>query len=235
MIPVIPFLCIGASTFLMFMGDKLMSRINPHLKNIFIFLIALSVSFPSTYNIIQFNRLISKKDNRLIATEWVNKNIPQGSSVYQTAFLWGRLQLRPETSLCKDKYKQISVTANRDNRRTFRVKINCLENKKIPEYEQWEYYGDIEMFKFENEFVYTLPDYIIVAESPLIIWSSMLPESKLKRLLKNAYRLKKSFKAVDCKNKENLYDQQDAFYVPFTGFKNVERPGPNIYIYEKKE
>jgi hypothetical protein len=30
-----------------------------------------------------------------------------------------------------------------------------------------------------------------------------------------------------------VYDQQDAFYLPFDGFKGVERPGANFYIYRK--
>jgi len=30
-----------------------------------------------------------------------------------------------------------------------------------------------------------------------------------------------------------VYDQQDAFYVPFANFASVSRPGPDIQIYER--
>ena len=31
----------------------------------------------------------------------------------------------------------------------------------------------------------------------------------------------------------HVYDQQDAFYLPFDSFTGVERPGANFYIYRK--
>ena len=31
-----------------------------------------------------------------------------------------------------------------------------------------------------------------------------------------------------------MFDQLDAFYVPISGFNDVERPGPSIYIYKKR-
>jgi hypothetical protein len=31
----------------------------------------------------------------------------------------------------------------------------------------------------------------------------------------------------------HVYDQQDAFYLPFDGFSGVERPGANFSIYRK--
>ena len=168
-----------------------------------------------------------------MATKWVYENLPNGSSVYQPGFLWGQLQL-PQT-LCApgEEYKEITITANR-NGKAFRVKINCPGKQNIPVYEQWKYHREIEKFEFENRIINSLPRYIVVEESPLSLWSPPPPES-IQKLLKNAYDLKKWFKVVDCDNKENLYDQQDAFYVPFTGFKNVERPGPNIYVYERKQ
>jgi hypothetical protein len=35
-------------------------------------------------------------------------------------------------------------------------------------------------------------------------------------------------------SERHVYDQQDAFYVPFDGFDGVARPGPNLSIYERR-
>ena len=32
-----------------------------------------------------------------------------------------------------------------------------------------------------------------------------------------------------------VYDMQDAFFIPFAGFRGVERPGPNFLIYRKND
>ena len=33
---------------------------------------------------------------------------------------------------------------------------------------------------------------------------------------------------------DNIYDWQDDFYLPLTGFKGIERPGPNLKIYIRR-
>ena len=32
----------------------------------------------------------------------------------------------------------------------------------------------------------------------------------------------------------NVYDLQDEFFLPLTGFKQIERPGPNLEVYRRK-
>jgi hypothetical protein len=32
----------------------------------------------------------------------------------------------------------------------------------------------------------------------------------------------------------NVYDRQDHFYLPMSGFRQVERPGPNLRIYVRR-
>jgi hypothetical protein len=33
---------------------------------------------------------------------------------------------------------------------------------------------------------------------------------------------------------DNVYDWQDDFYLPLTGFKRIERPGPNLSVYVRR-
>jgi len=64
-------------------------------------------------------------------------------------------------------------------------------------------------------------------------YDKVFPE--VEALLSRPYRPIRTFETVDLKNDTNLYDQQDAFYVPYAGFKNVLRPRPNFSVFLKKE
>ncbi len=45
----------------------------------------------------------------------------------------------------------------------------------------------------------------------------------------------KIFRALDLQETGNLYDIQDAFFVPYAGFRGVERPGPNFTLFRRAE
>jgi hypothetical protein len=32
----------------------------------------------------------------------------------------------------------------------------------------------------------------------------------------------------------DVFDRQDAFYLPFSGFSGVDRPGPNLVVFKRK-
>ncbi|MFH0731776.1 MAG: glycosyltransferase family 39 protein [Candidatus Omnitrophota bacterium] len=229
-IPLIPFLCITAAVFTVYIGSKLSYRLPAFLKNIAIFIVAILFTFPSIRNIICFDRLLARKDVRLIAEEWINKNVKTGSIIYQTGVLWGQLQLPMTHEAIKKMYNQRPPAEK--NSRYFNAKIDYSIKKNMVGYEEWIYDSERDKFKFFNEEKANLLDYIIMLESPLIY--TWVPE-KIQKLLKTSYSLNKFFKVIDADNKHNLFDRLDAFYVPFTGFKDVQRPGPNIYIYSRND
>jgi hypothetical protein len=49
-----------------------------------------------------------------------------------------------------------------------------------------------------------------------------------------SYRLSASFHAIDMGRDQHWFDMQDGFFIPLAGFAGVERPGPNICIYQRK-
>lgn len=73
------------------------------------------------------------------------------------------------------------------------------------------------------------PDWLVVQEHPLVIYGR-IPEVIRAALPK--YALRQAFRAIDMQT-WHVFDQQDAFYVPLGGFAGVERPGPNLYVYER--
>ncbi len=73
------------------------------------------------------------------------------------------------------------------------------------------------------------PDWIVVEESPLRHYSWVPGE--LQPILHD-YVFRQAILAAR-HSERHVYDQQDAFYVPFDGFDGVARPGPNLSIYER--
>jgi hypothetical protein len=75
------------------------------------------------------------------------------------------------------------------------------------------------------------PDVVVVQESPLRSYSNV-PDDLASMLTR--YRRVQVFRAIDL-GRPHVFDQQDALFVPYDGFKGVGRPGPNLTIYQRVE
>jgi hypothetical protein len=73
------------------------------------------------------------------------------------------------------------------------------------------------------------PDWLVFHESPLRAYAGV--PSELRQLASAKYRLVQTFVASRGGMRVSVYDQQDAFFMPLSGFHVVERPGPTISIY----
>ena len=76
------------------------------------------------------------------------------------------------------------------------------------------------------------PDWIIVQRSGLPY--SHIPPRVLE-MLPQQYSLMHVVRAADLDAPGNVYDIQDAFYMPYGGFAGVRRPGPNLEIYQRRD
>lgn len=76
------------------------------------------------------------------------------------------------------------------------------------------------------------PDWLVLDESPLRLYSGAPYE--LRELAREKYSLEQTFAATRTRARSAVYDQQDAFFLPFSRFYTVERPGPTILIYRRK-
>ena len=72
------------------------------------------------------------------------------------------------------------------------------------------------------------PDWIVVQESPL----PNTTQPQVIELLQSGYDRLSMINAFEPAETRNLYDRQDAFFLPFAGFDGVRRPGPNFVIYK---
>jgi dolichyl-phosphate-mannose-protein mannosyltransferase len=72
------------------------------------------------------------------------------------------------------------------------------------------------------------PDWILVQDSPL----PGETQSIVRDFLTDGYEFVRSFPAFS-RSDDHVFDQQDAFFAPFSGFHGVERPGPNYLLYKR--
>jgi 4-amino-4-deoxy-L-arabinose transferase-like glycosyltransferase len=187
-IPLIPFLCVTAA----WLVTASVRRLTPRLFAAAATIAAVLIVLPSATSVWQFNRIISRTDNRVVVADWFKARVPPASSVLQSGSLWG--------------YAQI------DNR--------------IWQHWTWD----------RQHFTFTLngrpatgrPDWILVQESPL----PSTTQDVVKGFLKEDYELAWQFTALSLGD-DRVYDLQDAFFVPFAGFRGVRRPGPNFTLYKR--
>ena len=77
-----------------------------------------------------------------------------------------------------------------------------------------------------------IPDWLVLPQSPLDMYTTVAPG--LWRLAGQQYELADSFRATREPADAGIYDPQDAFFLPVTGFSAVLRPGPTLLIYRRQ-
>jgi hypothetical protein len=77
------------------------------------------------------------------------------------------------------------------------------------------------------------PEVVVVLDSPLTVFDRV-PEPLSPALAAN-YDLAAIFTGIDSAGgRRAVYDQQDAFYAPFSSFSDVPRPGPGVRIFVRR-
>lgn len=94
MVPVVPFLCLAAGTFAVLVADGLARRLARPARTVVLTAVCGLVVLPSATRVIAFDRLLERRDSRLLAADWVEANVAPGASIYQTGSRYGELPLR---------------------------------------------------------------------------------------------------------------------------------------------
>jgi 4-amino-4-deoxy-L-arabinose transferase-like glycosyltransferase len=77
------------------------------------------------------------------------------------------------------------------------------------------------------------PDVIVLLESPIGAYTQT--PAPIAALVAADYVQAIAFAAITAARADGaVYDQEDAFFVPFGGIENARRPGPNVGIYERR-
>jgi Dolichyl-phosphate-mannose-protein mannosyltransferase len=177
--------------------------------------------------IAQTDRLLATPDNRLVAAEWFRKNAPQSASIYQTGFIYGQLVIDRSPRLVAEHL----ISPQINGQKSLATQLLPLQADYVERYPQWEYDPSVGVFYFDERLQTGLPDYIIIQENA--VDPETLLDAGLAEIIQKSYSLKRSFRAMETNDPQNRFDLQDAFYLPFVGFRNVQRPGTNLYIYQR--
>ncbi|MBW4516434.1 MAG: glycosyltransferase family 39 protein [Timaviella obliquedivisa GSE-PSE-MK23-08B] len=232
MVPVVPFACMTAAIFVTMLIEQLskwqllkqLPMRSPE-KSLALLLTTLII-FQSAQAVAQSDRLFATLDNRVEAAEWLRQNASQNSSIYQTGLIYG--QVMPDRSLRQviEQLKSPQINGSK----SLIAQLQSIQNDEVEYYLQWDYDFNENGFYFAQEPQNRLPDFIIVQENA--VDSEERLEASIAETIQKSYVLKRSFEAMEIDDPQNRFDQQDAFYLPFSGFKNVRRPGTNLYIYQ---
>lgn len=106
-----------------------------------------------------------------------------------------------------------------------------LEDRVNPKYRLIDFDRNMDHFTEKGRPMTESPDWIIVQRSALPY--SHIPDT-VANVLPRRYHLAHIVRAVDLGNSRNVYDIQDAFYLPYGGFRGIRRAGPNLEIYQKR-
>jgi hypothetical protein len=77
------------------------------------------------------------------------------------------------------------------------------------------------------------PDWLVLHQSPLSAYTISPPA--LQSLAATNYDLVHTARGTPGSPSRAVYDPQDAFFLPFSAFETVERPGPTILIYRRRD
>jgi 4-amino-4-deoxy-L-arabinose transferase-like glycosyltransferase len=96
-------------------------------------------------------------------------------------------------------------------------------------FHEWSY--DAEKHTFGHPQGLT-PDWLVLTQSPLRMYASAPPALRL--LANSSYDLVFTVRGTSGAAAAAVYDLQDAFFLPLAGFRTVERPGPTIMVYRRR-
>jgi hypothetical protein len=230
MVPVIPFFCLGAGVAAVWTRERLRPWVPVRLLHGVLAAILAVVLFDSARNVVLFGKFAVRKDTRVMAAEWFEREAPEASSFYQADY-WGRVVLLPPLQDVKAELEHKRASGELFGRKKAELMIHYLEETGRKGYAGWSYDDREKAFYYEDRRQLGLPQYIVVQRWP--VWFVRKNETDFSDLIKSSYRFKVAFQGIDLGAQGNWYDLQDAFFMPFTGFQGFLRPGPNIVVYEK--
>jgi 4-amino-4-deoxy-L-arabinose transferase-like glycosyltransferase len=91
MVPVVPFLCVFAAVLVVEVVARLVR--GSRAQRVVTAIAAALVVAPSAWSVVQFDVLLSREDNRLVAGRWIHDHVPPGSTLHSTGNLYGHVQL----------------------------------------------------------------------------------------------------------------------------------------------
>jgi hypothetical protein len=137
-LPVVPFLCLAAAyatveaaRFLVRRSDRIA------LAPVLAWSLAVAIAAPSAWSAVRIDSLLSRRDNRLLAAEWIAAEYPDGATMYQSGSTYGQVQMRTADLRANERYPQLLFDARarvfrtRDGKRTSPPRVMVVQEHPL--------------------------------------------------------------------------------------------------------
>jgi hypothetical protein len=227
-LPMVPFLCIISAFFLRDLLRNLKGIIKPIVLTIVI-IILLSVSIR---NIIGYLAAITKQDTRSLAANWIIKNIEANSTVGWVGSAWSVPNLPFSAQEVDSRFTESRVGISLPAKIIEKMKEK-VDNTgyRVLRYDSEKADTDtLRFFKIDQIQPRNIKCLVITSYPELSF--GKLPE-EISVLIRDTtkYLFQVQFNPFRSGKPKLIMDKQDASYLPFANFKNIQRPGPLISIY----
>jgi hypothetical protein len=227
-VPMVPLLCVCAALGADWLRRTLDSSLRARSidaragRAVMTAVVALAVIVP-LYRVAAWNYLVGQTDTRVLAKDWIERHLPAGTSLGSVASNYVRPQLW-STIAQMERVDEGHNVRNRNLRA--QIEIDHVKKTGAPTYEVYEF----DSGRFRDALTPALhpqepPDCLVLPEHPLID----LLEIRVPKLT-DEYSVKARFEGVSAASPDAIYDVWDAFFLPYTGFTGVTRPGPNLLV-----
>jgi hypothetical protein len=226
MLPVVPFVCVLAGV-----GACAAQRYLSSRPRAVLVLLAAAVLAGPIHRSVTTNRLLGRTDSRVLAAEWLLEEAGQGThAVYQSGAHWGHLQLPPPADSLETLRSRASRPASRPELQATRDFARLQAEARLADVRVggvgFRSVRAVELEAGER------PEWIVLLESGLIEYGRI--DDAVRDVLASGYDEAHRVAGVPPEG-GGWYDQHDAFYLPFTGFGDIARPGPSVTIYRRAE
>lgn len=228
-LPIVPFLCIFSAIFIKDLFYHLKGAIRPILT-ILVILLLLS---DSIRNIIGYLTTITKKDTRCIAAEWIAKNLPSNLTIGWVGSAWSVPNLPFSSSEIDARFAELRIGISLPAQIVQKMKTKVGNTGyRIVRFSQEKADTDSLRFFQLDQIQKRNIQYLVVTNYPDLPFGKV-PE-EITPLLTDITKYKLLIQINPLRNPRPrlILDKQDATYLPFANFFDVERPGPLISIYQ---
>ncbi len=229
-LPLVPVLCVLAGRFVVWAANySILSR--GYRLAVCSVIVIVGMAEP-LWSCVRLNVLFSREDTRVLARQWIEDHIPEGQKIANVGGIYGDVQLKIRHGVTWwlwryfNFFKDLPEPMLADHLTRYEIEIppfyvytNIIGNRNLGAGSQ----GLLEVL--ENDEV----AYVVTHQHPLP--SSMVNPEFLRELERRA-TLMLTFSPGDWEDLQGaVYDLQDAFYAPISGFGGLVRTGPVVKIW----
>lgn len=228
MIPLVPVLCLYAAWTVRGLGRTLARRFGRS-PVLLMSLLILPAIIDTGMQSVRLDRLLVQEDTRTQTRQWIITHAPPGSCV-GTGMALTHLELPPT-------YHAVQLEPVEDE-----SALRALQGRGFKQISQVLYHPKNTLWQKNRAVISTYSDasalntlrcpYIVLAQTPLTLYN---PPAFEWETVRRTYPLVAAFSPdADPEHPPQAsdFDQLDAFYIPFRNLTSIQRPGPQVSIFQ---